>query len=322
MEDLQLTDSEKRRFSDLANELAGMEKTMRNALRTVESQSANKNTATEGGGNGGKYLLNPNFGTEFDKWYSDRDTNGKLKTGGYIRVGTTSDALQSIGVKDYSIFWDKSKLSAIMDKHPEMTPDVIKAVPNVMENPIIVMQSKTAINRITLYGEVTAADGSPVLVAMELKPQNKRGEILDFAKVASAYGRNTVQSDMNTSDILYVDPDKKRTNTWLEALRLQLPAGLTKYGPIGRVTYLERDVKGNFTIGDNDGKSSMQIALEKAQAKSKSKFKWLDNNGKNNWEYWKTYIQDKNNAIWQATLNVANATDGRKILYDINPIKK
>lgn len=48
---------------------------------------------------------------------------------------------------------------------------------------------------------------------------------------------------------------------------------------------------------------------------------WLDNNGKNNWDYWTTYVQDKNGAIWEATLNIANATDGRKILYDIGPIK-
>lgn len=49
---------------------------------------------------------------------------------------------------------------------------------------------------------------------------------------------------------------------------------------------------------------------------------WLDDDGKNNWDYWTTYIQDKNGTIWGATLNVANAADGRKILYDIGPIKK
>ena len=49
---------------------------------------------------------------------------------------------------------------------------------------------------------------------------------------------------------------------------------------------------------------------------------WLDNNGQNNWEYWTTYIQDKNNTIWKATLNVATTADGEKILYDISPIKK
>ena len=49
---------------------------------------------------------------------------------------------------------------------------------------------------------------------------------------------------------------------------------------------------------------------------------WLDNQGENDWEYWSTYIQDKNNTIWKATLNIANSADGRKILYDIDPIKK
>ena len=49
---------------------------------------------------------------------------------------------------------------------------------------------------------------------------------------------------------------------------------------------------------------------------------WLDNNGQNDWEYWTTYIQDKNNTIWEATLNIANSANGEKILYDINPIKK
>ena len=49
---------------------------------------------------------------------------------------------------------------------------------------------------------------------------------------------------------------------------------------------------------------------------------WLDNNGKNEWDYWTTYVQGKNRTIWKATLNVANAADGRKILYDIGPIKK
>ena len=48
---------------------------------------------------------------------------------------------------------------------------------------------------------------------------------------------------------------------------------------------------------------------------------WLDNHGKNDWEYWTTYVQDKENTIWEATLNIATTTNGEKILYDIFPIK-
>ena len=42
---------------------------------------------------------------------------------------------------------------------------------------------------------------------------------------------------------------------------------------------------------------------------------------KNDWEYWVTYLQDKENTIWEATLNIATTANGEKILYDIDPIK-
>lgn len=49
---------------------------------------------------------------------------------------------------------------------------------------------------------------------------------------------------------------------------------------------------------------------------------WLDNNGKNEWDVWTTYIQDKENTVWEAKLKIANSTNGEKILYDIYPIEK
>lgn len=49
---------------------------------------------------------------------------------------------------------------------------------------------------------------------------------------------------------------------------------------------------------------------------------WLDNNGKNDWEKRTVIIQEKNNSVWEATLHIANAQNGEKILYDIDPIKK
>lgn len=60
----------------------------------------------------------------------------------------------------------------------------------------------------------------------------------------------------------------------------------------------------------------------KDREKAKYPHDWLDNNGKNDWQYWTTYIQDKNNTVWKATLNVAESANGVKYLYDINPIKK
>ena len=53
---------------------------------------------------------------------------------------------------------------------------------------------------------------------------------------------------------------------------------------------------------------------------SKYSHGWLDNYGKNDWEYWDVFIQEKNNAVWKATLNIATTQNGKKLLYDIDPI--
>lgn len=234
------------------------------ASKQAESLNS-KNTATAGGE--ARYSLNERFSQQFDRWINDKDEQGRLKTGGYFNVGTTSEALKSIGVKDYNIYWDKSKIAKIMGKHSGMTAEVIKEVPQILEHPILVMQSQTVANRITIYGETVDADGTPVLVAMELKPQDKKGEILDFAKIASAYGKNNAQQLIDNSDILYVDPNKKRTDGWLGLLRLQLPSRLANYGSIGSITLVNRDINGNLSFGDGSGKTAMQEALFKGGRK-------------------------------------------------------
>lgn len=66
----------------------------------------------------------------------------------------------------------------------------------------------------------------------------------------------------------------------------------------------------------------VESAKYRESEKAKHSHDWLDNNGKNKWDYWDVYIQDKNKTVYVATLNVANTQNGSKILYDIDPIKK
>ena len=63
-------------------------------------------------------------------------------------------------------------------------------------------------------------------------------------------------------------------------------------------------------------------ASQKTSEPARHKHGWLDNNGKNNWDVWKTFVKDKENTVWEATLQIANSVDGEKILYEIHPIKK
>lgn len=246
---------------------------------------ATKNKTAAQEDDGARYSLNPEFNKQFDAWLA----SGKkeLPGSGRFLVGTTSDVLKSIGVSDYKIYWSGAKIAKIMAEHPNMTADVIKSVPNVLENPILVMQSQTVVNRITVFGEAVDAEGKPVLAALELSPRNKRGEVQDFAVIASAYGKNGAQRLIDESEILYVDPNKNRTNNWLGLLRLQLPSRLTSYGSIGSVTYVSRDVNGKISFGEAEGKTAMQTAFERAQekkndadGKSKTRFSLMDSEGR------------------------------------------
>lgn len=110
------------------------------------------------------------------------------------------------------------------------------------------MQSKTRLNSITLLGELQTQNGVPVMVAMHLKPEGKNGKIMNMIKISNSYARNNTQGLIDTSDILYVEPNKKRTNDWLRAFGLQLPVRLTQYGSISKVTYYEKGVNNK----DND----------------------------------------------------------------------
>ena len=96
----------------------------------------------------------------------------------------------------------------------------------------------------------------------------------------------------------------------------------------GKVIPINKDLSGKYI--NNETKQEALVLIDELIVSSKfaknSPAKYphgnLDSNGKNSWEYWTTYIQDKNNTIWEANLNVANSADGRKILYDVSPIKK
>lgn len=203
---------------------------------------------------GKRYSISKSFVKNYDAW-------DKQSVGGYFKLGTTSAALESVGINPASIYWYKSKIKEIKAKHPEMTDAVIKQVPELLENPIIIMQSQTVTNRATVLGDLDAG-GKPVLCALELKPD---GNISNFIVIASAYPKSAVQNLINTSDILYVDPNKNRTDSWLSSRGLQLPEGVTNYGSIGSISYTDKNVKGQIVFGEEkNAKTAMQEALEKA----------------------------------------------------------
>ena len=205
---------------------------------TASSKAAQTQKTTEArNGNGGKrYSIDPDFGERIDAWDG--------KSGKTFQVGRTSKALQSIGVRDKRIIWHSGKIAKILDKHRAMTREVIKQVPDILENPVVVLESKQSSSRIAVFGEVTDSNGNPVTAILELQPTGMGGEIMDMNVVASAYGKDGNPARfIQSSGVLYLDPNKTRTERWLHSIGLQLPSGLTTLGPIGSITYQNGKVK-------------------------------------------------------------------------------
>jgi len=112
-----------------------------------------------------------------------------------------------------------------------------------------------------LFGEVFDTKGAPVLAVLELEPIGRGNMSLDLIKIASAYGKDTnPQSLINNSEILYIDPNKNRTDNWLTSTGLQLPVGVNQYGSINKVTYsnvpVKTSIRGN---GENNVPVSQKI---------------------------------------------------------------
>ena len=189
----------------------------------------------DGKGKKAQFSISETYKKEIDEW------DGKSKKTFY--VGATSEALKSIGVKDRGIIWHSGKITKIFEKHPEMNREIIKQVPEILEEPIVVLKSKQADSRIVIFGELYDANGAPVTAILELEPTTRGGELIDINIIASAYGKsNNPASFIENSELLYLNENKNRTKKWLQSVGLQLPSDITTLGPIGNVTYNNSNV--------------------------------------------------------------------------------
>ena len=288
-------DNQKNISPEFLSDKETLQKASEIANRAIEAVKGNKKAAS--GETVKRFSIDPNFEKEYDEWVKNEKTSKK----NFFVLGSTSKAMMDIGVNPAKIRWYARKIKGIQNKHPWMTDRVVKQIPQMLEYPILVMQSITEPNRVVVTGDVVI-DGIPVIAALELRPN---GEIENFVVVASAYERTSqkvrdkisrgeevsqeekvsnFQNFINTCDILYVDPNENRTNDWLSLLRLQLPEEITQYGPIGRVTYTDVKVNkdGSKTIKDPTDRPYNPIAylLEKAEREEKLSVSSTDSEGR------------------------------------------
>jgi len=103
-----------------------------------------------------------------------------------------------------------------MEDHPEINTDIIRQIPELIDNPVVIIQSLTKKDSVILFGELKGTNGNTVMASVKLVVNNRNNAEIDIEMITSAYTRSggNIQYLLDTSPILYIDPNKKRTNSW------------------------------------------------------------------------------------------------------------
>ena len=255
-----LAENERRILQD--EYFAHAEKAMDN-LRSAKENAAALKTESAAEGQGVRYSINPSYAQDIDEWNRDGRNSREI-----FVLGSTAEALQGLGARENDIYMKGDKISLILEQHPEMTLNEIKRIPEILDDPILVLSSQnkgragSQNTRLVLFGSVKAQDGRPVLCVLDLQPVENRIVIQDMQKATSAYTKdNDPVRFVRNSEVLYTSENKKRTTALLRTLGFQMPSELQRYGSMGSISYHGQNVKMEgvpFTKIESSGKAHME----------------------------------------------------------------
>ena len=234
-----LAEAEKRVLQD--EYFAHAEKAMDSLRAAKENAAALEN---KGAAEGTRYSINPEYAEKIDEW----DKDGRSDDEVFI-LGRTGDTLQQLGARENDIYMNSDKINRILRDHPEMTLEEIKRIPEVLDNPVMVLTSQNKgrsrqNTRLVMFGSVKAQDGRPVLCVLDLRPVENHIVLNDMQKVTSAYTKdNDPVGFVRKSDVLYISESKEKTTELFRTLGFQMPSELQSSGLMGSITYGNQDVK-------------------------------------------------------------------------------
>lgn len=190
-----------------------------------------------------RYSVNEEFQDDIEDW----NRRGRPDDEVFI-IGSTSDVLQGLGAIENDIYLRADKVNKIFSDHPEIDVSLIKSIPQLLDDPILILKSangktRSGMNtRMILYGSIKANNGKPMMAILDLRPVEGKLIINDMQKVNSVYTKDKPVGSLIRSAVMYAD--KKRTIPLLESMGLHLrPKDLLRNGSIGSITYGYESVK-------------------------------------------------------------------------------
>ena len=211
---------------------------------------------------------------------------GKRSANLDLYVSETPDVFVKLGFPKTPMLMRNSKVKEILEKHMEMSVELIKQIPEAIQNPLFILKSKTNPNESVVAITEIVTDKGELIVPVWV---NQDGVYLDIDLdkpvtvktnfVASAYGRNVkglLEYAADNGGILYVNSNKEKVGELLTRHGLQLPAPL-------RIT---------------DSTTSIRENTEKSTEKSKN--------------IEKSIVKEKN--AGEERFSIAQTDDGKRIV--------
>ncbi len=191
---------------------------------------------------GARYSISEDYAQEVDSW----DRAGRPEGERFI-LGSTGAVLQGLGAIESDIYMNGDKISAILEQHTEMSIREIQRIPELLEDPTLILKSKGTNQRgqntrLAIFGSIKAKNGQPVMCVLDIRPVEGRLVVNDMQKVNSAYTKNNPIRFIAGSEVMFAD--EKRTIPLLRTMGLQSrPIELQRSGSVGSISYNRQNVK-------------------------------------------------------------------------------
>lgn len=214
-----------------------------------------------------KMSVSKTFADEIQNWY-----RSGMKTGASFVLGATGDTLQGLGAIESDIYMTGDKIRTILNDHPEMTINEIKRIPEILDDPVLILKSKNTAgvsnnSRLVTFGAVKARDGRPIMCVLDLRPTENGLLLDDMQKVTSAYTKdNNPVVFIQSSFVMHAD--EKRTIPLLRTIGFQMPITLQRSGSIGSITYKGPKVN----LRGEKFSDVVKLGIESNETQTKAKF--------------------------------------------------
>lgn len=183
------------------------------------------------------------FARQMDKWDS-------LTDGARIKVGTVKpgSALNQVGLPAERMFFDVGKIRKSMGDHQDhLTSNVLKQIPDLLNDPIVIAEYTRAKNTVNVYGNLKINDKTPVVVGVVMRRDANGSTIIN--NIRTIHARSDFAKNINDKTVLYLNEDRKRTRKWFhDCGNLNVPLAGTKFGLIRSISYSDDSVKESFSL--------------------------------------------------------------------------